>query len=680
MSTHETCLLLDDILPQVLGFISVGEMYMSMRLVNKKWNECILNFRVIRSLYAQTFKKGGVFTSLLAISMMKNNITRDDTSNHGTVMKHENSIDTSQRSDISVHATLSSPPSCVIWDNDHFECILSCLKGKHHNEQRQPLKFTLNQNEFKYSTTPSNITIIPPTSPFECEKRATFVIQFIFSVIYDYKFQPSVATTNGELASDIGNILNHFKERLTSPGDMVSCLLNILPIASEYFGASISLLLYKLFERLLTLDAVNFSHWSKYFPNMKYAALVQSSEKLDADLRVKLFNMELDFLLDLVISLIQGGMSIQVFPEILQFTSYCSEFIIPTLTKLGLPLSSTCKDKCEKIEKSIIKNEKDRYFLMSYFSHLPEIEDHKLTFENNVHTKWFSNIQQNNLLLNPQFTYKTLAMHVGAMLDYETRHLSISDFLTLNNPLFKRSKILLRNYSCWNNLLNFLVTCIVQENDLHNRALIYEKIEQAMLYSFVLNDFAAAQLFKVVFETGAVHRLRQTAQAQKKSRDYELLLNECFETLTSAHNFRKLRAKVKESKYCTTVLSNPLTYLVFVFEGNSDVNLVLYHSTSIIRDIGKVMAKPTILYHYMERVEMSSKEEKEKENKFQIISKKKLKDMLKSMFIPKSRQDSNIIELDRELLNFFYFVTQQRKCVSDGELFEMSLNVEKRQQ
>ncbi|KAF0982203.1 hypothetical protein FDP41_012064 [Naegleria fowleri] len=656
MSTWSAACLLnreEDILPQVLCFISIDEMYHIMRLVNKKWNDCILNFRVIRSLYAYSFRRGGTFSSLL--STLKNNSEFDSTATDDSSLsknKQAENFNTNTTSS-ELSSDTASMASCVVWDKEQFECILGCLKG---HKERKPLSKTFSNNTFTITSrrTHSENSSAPVLTAMDCEKRATFVIQFIFSVIYDYKFQPHTGP------SDIGDILNLLKERLSNAGDTIPCLLNMLPVACEYFGSNISLLMYKLFERLLTLDVENFSHWSLYFPNMKYAAPIRSPEHLNYEIRVKLFNMELDLLLDIISSMILGGMSSTIYTELLQFACYCSQFIIPTLTKMDLPLAATCKEKCEYIQNIIIKQEKNRYFLMNPFSHLSEnVDQNKLIFQNNPHVKNFSELQQNNLLLNPQFTYKTLSLHVAAMLDYGMRQLSISDFLSVREPYEKRSKVLLRNCSCWNNLLNFLTTCIVQENDLNNRASIYEKIEQAMLYSFVLNDFSSAKLFQTVIENGAVHRMKRTINAQKKSNDYELLLKDC-----------------KGLSPLTRQVS--LTDLVFLFDGSSDIRYHLYHITPTLREMGRIYFRPSILYHYLGGLEMSSNEEDEIEHKIQIISKKSLKDKLKSMFKQTSQNESNS-RLDIEILEFLYFVVQQRKKMSDEEIYKMSITAEQRE-
>lgn len=121
-----------------------------------------------------------------------------------------------------------------------------------------------------------------------------------------------------------------------------------------------------------------------------------------------------------------------------------------------------------------------------------------------------------------------------------------------------------------------------------------------------------------------------------------------------------------------------LTDLVFLFDGSSDIRYHLYHITPTLREMGRIYFRPSILYHYLGGLEMSSNEEDEIEHKIQIISKKSLKDKLKSMFKQTSQNESNS-RLDIEILEFLYFVVQQRKKMSDEEIYKMSITAEQRE-
>ena len=289
-------------------------------------------------------------------------------------------------------------------------------------------------------------------------------------------------------------------------------------------GMTSEMLLYKLFERVFSLDIENHErYWRKCFPNIAptdLSNIVDRNPEIQHDI-FKHFLFEIEMLLDILymwikdfgfkressIDLYNTDGSLQKFSMIELVEAFTSYVICNCCFSKTGKSENSLHSKCMKIMK-VIDCSKDSM----------DFEDHPLFSDMILKNQSSSNLNgQNPLIVStcqsksillpdkptspPLCSIEQLVLHQFFVQDFLIRNIGIYELLVYKSNNLSQFEyghcqhmVIKKMVALFNNLSNYLVSSCLMEESLERRSQILEKIQQFKVLSFFINDFCTAMI------------------------------------------------------------------------------------------------------------------------------------------------------------------------------------------
>ena len=272
----------DDLLSLIFNFIPIGDVYHIVRRVCKDWNKIVVKDNFL-TIYGSTQFESCVKNSCGRFGFIP------------TVISSSTRIIDKEQVDLH-----------PIWDSKHCEFIFKIC--------------------FERNSKVTDFYSLPAINSCEIKEGENAIvmnlvnnIQFIYSSYYDLVLMKRILN-NSSLEPLIGienGHLGKFRERLNGNEQF----LEIASSANILIGGSDELFLYKLFERVFTLDQRR--DWTATFPAIEKSKI--HLIEFPTDRINQIFELELEMALELVHGMISIPLRRNINDLMLKFACYCRD-------------------------------------------------------------------------------------------------------------------------------------------------------------------------------------------------------------------------------------------------------------------------------------------------------------------------------------------------------------------
>ncbi|EFC45406.1 rasGEF domain-containing protein [Naegleria gruberi] len=484
------------------------------------------------------------------------------------------------------------------------------------------------------------------------------------------------------------------------------------------------MLLYKLFERVFTLDTENHEKlWMRCFPNIEKSfirAQVQNNPEVRHDF-FKQYLFEVEVLLDVLFIWIKdfGFKRYSTLDFYRTNGALCEVHMIELVEAFASYALCHCSfsngdnvihKKCIKLFKLIDMTKDSLDFECSSMmndlilsrsiqpsnttsSQLPTPENNPFVSATLESKSIFISQSENS---PPLCTVEDFVFHQFILMDYLFRHVSLFESRTLvykssspqnYDPSQTRFMVLKKLCNIFNNLSNYLLVSCLSEPSLEKRSQILEKIEQIKALSFSVNDFSTTMICTSTINSSALGSNKFTL-----ARCQELLgkeLHSMVTTISEKCTVKGLRqeAIAKESELLVPFLGALLTDISFISESHNDFVSSKYgvifncHKYQLMTQTMKRLhsrrlKKPSICTPLIAQVPEKTRK---------LILKRKLGDKIlaKLKLIPQQQNpspqdESAMIRINVQLLEFLAYLLFDWKQMEDKPLYDLALRNEPR--
>ncbi|KAG2385739.1 hypothetical protein C9374_002888 [Naegleria lovaniensis] len=500
------------------------------------------------------------------------------------------------------------------------------------------------------------------------------------------------------------------------------------------------MLLYKLFERVFTLDIENHSKfWLKCFPSISSSSickLAESSTECKHDI-FKQFLFEVEMLLDIFYIWIKDfGLrresAIDLYDKNLVPCTFLQIELIEHFASYAICHCSFSNNetiihkKCLKIFK-LIDHVRESLDFESYHM-LDQLVLRRNSWSDGVASNNNGTLEnpliaatkQSKCILIPENLQQPLATslcsiedlvtHQFILMDYLFRHVSFYEVRTLaykaNNaqsldPSQIQEMAIKKLVLIFNNLSNYLTSMCLMEESLERRSQILERIQQCKALSFHMNDFSTTLICDSATNSSALTNNKFTITRSQELMGKELC--NLVATISEKCSIKGLRQEAlsKEMELIIPNLGAFLTEISFIGEYNQDLiitpnygatyNCHKFHlmTQTMKRITARRMRKPSLHVSPVSQLPEKTRN---------LILKRKLSEKIKAKLklIPQQHQQQQQqpssltplnyssfnsiqhIKVNTQILEFLAFLLFQWQPVDDKTLHELALRNEPR--